>query len=359
MALAIARWRGEEADGHHRFDVDIGANRYYAWAIGSGSHLRDGVPMLTSRSQTSPLLGPLEPGARGRAVLRIPSDAFTAEDHHLQLLSFRDEQLRGPAASDVVEVPWRWAPPARRPDGGAGGYASSLRQAPRTPPVPQLSHAQFLDALTGLVSRILPAVEGALPVVQKVLPVVGQLLGPTAPPASGAAAGGTAPAGRPTPAGQPDLAQLLTALLAQLQEATAPRAPVAGRQSSLAMSSGHRYSYASWVQLLAALPALSGLLEKVLTPETVKTVVEAADPTKLLTTVINGATEAATDALAEALSTNRFVPAYLLGRKRLPQRLPEYVGLGDASEAIEYAAHNREVWRATPGALDWLASGLP
>lgn len=72
-----------------------------------------------------------------------------------------------------------------------------------------------------------------------------------------------------------------------------------------------------------------------------------------------GATEAATDALAEALSTNRFVPAYLLGRKRLPQRLPEYVGLGDASEAIEYAAHNREVWRATPGALDWLTSGLP
>ncbi len=72
-----------------------------------------------------------------------------------------------------------------------------------------------------------------------------------------------------------------------------------------------------------------------------------------------GATETAMDALAEALSTNQFVPAYLLGRKRLPQRLPEYIGLGDDTEAIEYAAHNREVWRTTPGALDWLANGLP
>jgi tetratricopeptide (TPR) repeat protein len=71
-----------------------------------------------------------------------------------------------------------------------------------------------------------------------------------------------------------------------------------------------------------------------------------------------GATATATAALAEALSTNQFVPAYLLGRKRLPQRLPEYVGFGDDSEAIEYAAHGTEAWRMTPGALDWLASTL-
>lgn len=72
-----------------------------------------------------------------------------------------------------------------------------------------------------------------------------------------------------------------------------------------------------------------------------------------------GATETATEALAEALSTNQFVPAYLLGQKRLPPRLAEYVGFGDDSEAIDYAAHATEVWRATPGALDWLANGLP
>ncbi len=56
---------------------------------------------------------------------------------------------------------------------------------------------------------------------------------------------------------------------------------------------------------------------------------------------------------------NRFVPAYLLARKRFPQRLSKYVGCGNDSEAIAYAAHVREVWRTIPGALDWLANGLP
>lgn len=68
-----------------------------------------------------------------------------------------------------------------------------------------------------------------------------------------------------------------------------------------------------------------------------------------------GATELANAALADALKTNRFVPAYLLGRKRLPQRLPEFIGMGDENEAIEYAAHGIDAWRKTSGALEWLA----
>lgn len=71
-----------------------------------------------------------------------------------------------------------------------------------------------------------------------------------------------------------------------------------------------------------------------------------------------GATEAANAALADALSTNQFVPAYLLGRKRLPQRLPAFVGMGDENEAIEYAAHGIDGWRRISGALTWLTSML-
>src|SRR5205814_78726 len=36
--------------------------------------------------------------------------------------------------------------------------------------------------------------------------------------------------------------------------------------------------------------------------------------------------------LAEAREQNPHVPAYLSGRKRLPARLPDYIGFGDASE---------------------------
>ena len=69
-----------------------------------------------------------------------------------------------------------------------------------------------------------------------------------------------------------------------------------------------------------------------------------------------GAGATANAALRDAIATNGFVPVYLLGRKRLPQRLPQYVGLGDDNEAIAYVAHGAAAWRKTPGALDWLSS---
>jgi tetratricopeptide (TPR) repeat protein len=63
-------------------------------------------------------------------------------------------------------------------------------------------------------------------------------------------------------------------------------------------------------------------------------------------------------ALQEALEANPFVPSYLLGKKRVPKRLPEYVGFGDESEAQAYVAEAAPIWRNTSGALDWLAEAV-
>jgi tetratricopeptide (TPR) repeat protein len=60
--------------------------------------------------------------------------------------------------------------------------------------------------------------------------------------------------------------------------------------------------------------------------------------------------------LAEARELNPHVPAYLSGRKRLPARLPNYVGFGDASEAVDYAASAKALWASVPGALAWLGA---
>lgn len=68
-----------------------------------------------------------------------------------------------------------------------------------------------------------------------------------------------------------------------------------------------------------------------------------------------GDTEEARKALWEAIKTNRHVPAYLLGKCRLPRTLPDLYGMGSEEEAILYAAHNLAVWKRTPGALEWLA----
>ena len=58
--------------------------------------------------------------------------------------------------------------------------------------------------------------------------------------------------------------------------------------------------------------------------------------------------------LEEARELNPHVPAYLSGRKRLPRRLPDYVGFGDDSEAVDYAASATALWASVPGAHTWL-----
>lgn len=321
MALSIARWRGEH-DGHQEFDVDIGSNRYYAWGVGSGTRTHDGVRLLAARSTTSPLLGPLQPSGRGRAVLRVPSDTFTADQHHLQLLSFRDEELRGPAASDIVEVPWGWTPRADRTEDPMSAATLSVSESTTGTPMPRLSEAQFLGALAGVVSQVLPIVQQALPIVGQVAPVIGRLLAGGAPaaPAAPTGAGPGGSAGAPASSSPaPDLAQLLSQLLTQLQQAGAPAtaaaptaaAPTGGTSGAASVpylrgsysrgssSTGparalpERYSRASVAPLLAALPALAPLLQSVLTPQTVQSLIQAADPNRLLQTGIAGLLDAA------------------------------------------------------------------
>src|SRR5712692_3788608 len=62
----------------------------------------------------------------------------------------------------------------------------------------------------------------------------------------------------------------------------------------------------------------------------------------------HGDSEQARRMLAEARKQNPHVTAYLSGRKRLPARLPDYVGFGDASEAIDYAASAKALWESVP-----------
>lgn len=68
----------------------------------------------------------------------------------------------------------------------------------------------------------------------------------------------------------------------------------------------------------------------------------------------NGASPAADKALRAALEQNAFAPAYLLGKKRLPNQPPSSILVGGDSEAVNYAGSHLNHWRRTPGALDWL-----
>ena len=169
--------------------------------------------------------------------------------------------------------------------------------------------------LAGVISQVLPFVRKALPVVQQIGKLVSSAAPPAPPPAgTGASAGGATG----TAAQSPDLGQLLTQLLTQVQRAAAPVAappvpPATTAQApadpaetvanaadaapagteSLSMSAGHRYSYAAFAPLLAALPALAPVLQSVLSPQTVQSLISAGDPNRLLQTTIAGLMDAA------------------------------------------------------------------
>jgi tetratricopeptide (TPR) repeat protein len=67
-----------------------------------------------------------------------------------------------------------------------------------------------------------------------------------------------------------------------------------------------------------------------------------------------GDTAASAKALAKAIRSNIHVPAYLLGRKKLPRNLPAFYSLGGKDEAIAYAHDSAEAWAAAAGALKWI-----
>ena len=61
--------------------------------------------------------------------------------------------------------------------------------------------------------------------------------------------------------------------------------------------------------------------------------------------------------LKAARRANKFIPDLLTGRERLPSRLPDAVGIGDMSEAVDYVTSFLRGWRASPGALSWVRAG--
>jgi hypothetical protein len=68
----------------------------------------------------------------------------------------------------------------------------------------------------------------------------------------------------------------------------------------------------------------------------------------------NGASTAVKRILRQAIEENPFVPAYLIGQKRVPNRRMDYYGWGDKTEAIYYASEHLNYWRRISGAVEWL-----
>jgi hypothetical protein len=302
MALAILRLsRVPGSPGTVAFTADLGSNRCYQVVVGDDAVDKSrGFPVLEAPIYTSPIAGPLPESAMGRTSIEVPVARFDRDHRTVQLWSFRTRERDAPAVSDIVRVPV--ASRASAPD-DLPPIAFSMRhdmqpyshQSQYTATAPwtgasalafrearPISQAMFLGSLLPILKDIVP----------KVLPMIGNLFGGGG---GGGKANGTAP-----PVLQnlmkPETIQLITKFLEQLQAPVTtppggtPPTPTP-QQSSLAFSADG-YSHAAIAPaLLAALPALAPLLEKVLTPETIKAVLDHADPTKVIGAVTDSVKE--------------------------------------------------------------------
>jgi hypothetical protein len=311
MALAYLRYEESDGDQNH-FSIDIGSNRYYAWAVGDADETirRNGLQFIKDPITVSDLFGPLEPYDLGKAQIEVPHSAFDRRNRAIQLMSFRTARREGPAVSEVVTVPLGDEDSGELPDisfarsspmtyqqSGHPHRAQAFRaQMPvetirrplreRRP----LSTAQFLDGLISMLPSILPA--------------AGNLISHLFPQSGGN--GRSAPA-QPAPSGTgTDLVHLITDLIQRMSAAPGtpaaaapqapPQTPLAQPQPAAAQSyslsngrhSNGRYSEAQVAPLLAMLPALMPLLQQVLTPQTMQGILQMADPNRLIGTVTNG-----------------------------------------------------------------------
>jgi tetratricopeptide (TPR) repeat protein len=72
-----------------------------------------------------------------------------------------------------------------------------------------------------------------------------------------------------------------------------------------------------------------------------------------------GDSPSARERLRDAARANPHVPAYLAGKRPIPEFLPDGYSLGSPEEAMLCAAEFIDVWNETPGAIPWLLAAAP
>ncbi len=291
MALSILKYEGTDGT-RSTFRIDLGRNQFYTYAIGENEFTNaNGIKLLGSPRFVSPLLGPLKESARGRARLEVPNDLFDRDHRAMQLMTFRTGDRVGPAISDIITVPILTGRTISDNLPELSFARNMNMEIYRTETVPfkyrerpPLSQGMFWGALASIIP--------------KVLPIAGNLLGGLLQGRrSGSGSAGAAPA---QPGSNSDTINMLISLLQNLfpgasggtpaastPSASPPASPPVAAAQSFAVYSEAKVAPA----LLAALPALMPLLQQVLTPETVQSIISTADPSKLIGAVTNSVKE--------------------------------------------------------------------
>lgn len=303
MALAILKHL-KNAGGQHVFEVDIGTNNYYQYKIGKAKRKYRGLALVDEVSHQSSLTK--APVHNGRSfntqfLLEIPGNLLNRDDRFVQLMSFKSQNRKSPAISEVVtavpslvDLNDDFKLPKIMMPSQTHAYSQEIaaKHAPCNIRQNKVSEAMFFNAILGalpnLLSNALPMIGKILPGLQKAMPVVEQVAG---------TAGKILPElGKIIPSdvkpGQEGVNQVmqnispetLKAILEVIQGQKA-HANGAGNGKAEAKSL-QRFSHDFAINP-AMLMQLAPLLEKVLSPETIKAIGD--NPVKLFKAVSDSA----------------------------------------------------------------------
>jgi hypothetical protein len=283
MALAILKYL-ERSGGHHVFEADIGTNIYYQYKTGKSKRKHKGLEVVDDVNHQSALLKHPVSDPRNfntRFVFKIPENAFNKDNRFIQLFSYKAQNQISPAMSDVIAVlpsigdlndDLKLPKIMTLTHTNGNGSGIHAQYAPCHIQEKKVSEAMFFNALLGalpniltnalpMISKIIPGLQKALPVVGKLLPELSKIIPKDVKP------------------GQEGLNQVLQnispetlkAIVEVIQGLTAKTDNTAAINGQAQAKSILRYSHDFSINP-ATLMQLAPLLEKVLTPETIRAI---------------------------------------------------------------------------------------
>jgi|GEM_PF-3157513 len=106
MALAFLRNKGKSKDAY-QFIADVGSNLFYQFKIGKRKRVIGGVEVVTELRHVSPIFQ-LKPDFKRRIqtdfTLAVPIADFKYRARYIQLFSYKNREGKSPAISDVLRV---------------------------------------------------------------------------------------------------------------------------------------------------------------------------------------------------------------------------------------------------------------
>ncbi len=276
MALACLWYEGH-GPGGYRFRADVGSNVYYSYVIGHDSYsTADELHCIRDVSHISSVMGPVPDTANRIVRFTVPLRHIDRDNRRIQFFSFRTPDAQGPALSKILSMP------VFSTTGGKdehifhedltmeNSYSTHSITTSFSHVEAPLTSAMFLGAIMNMLPSILPG-------ASKMISGLFSGAVPSNAPAPDATAGST------LPPGINDLLQQLLKLIpgSQAKSLTTVKgfAPMQYTTAQIAPA------------LLAAMPALTELLKNVLTPETMKSLIESVSPAKLTGTVLNSVSD--------------------------------------------------------------------